>query len=58
MTDTCKTCRHWAPMLRDRFLGICAVSKQCTDRVDSCEWHRSTEVENVVGRGKIEGFLE
>ena len=57
-TKACSNCQRWAPMLRQEFLGICGVTKQCTDRIDHCERYEPQEAENVVRGDKMEGFLE
>lgn len=56
--NTCKTCRQWAVMLGQTFLGICAVSKRCIDRTETCSDFVARDGENVVNRGRIDGYLE
>lgn len=56
--NTCANCRQWAQFAAQPFLGICAVSKRCTDRTETCSDFVARDGENVVKREKIDGYLE
>lgn len=58
MIRNCSNCRQWAQMLGQPFLGICGVTKQCTDKVNTCQSFEPKVGENVVRREKIEEFLK
>lgn len=52
----CEGCVHWVPMLHSKFLGICGLTKRCTDKLETCDRHEA-RAENVVTGSKIEEYL-